>query len=526
MPRQAPPNRTLRWHITALAALMLAVLPALPQSGRAGRSGGAGAAQSPVETLTGSLRSISATSLVIAADDDRVIPVEIPAGVKYLSTMDKVKASDFEPGDHVTVEATRDDGGHYRAASMTMNKKGSAEDKQRAKAAAQEASAAPSPAANPSASGANAAPGRSNSGGDSSSPDRPRLQRANSGGNSNAGSGSGSASNGSSNDDSVPSSTASGGGNRRPAVSPPPDSSRSTGDDSGPPVLRRSPPAALDSGAAQTASGRPSLSAEDVNGVTRTPAILPPPNIGSDGQQRESLDDDDVISQTRQEAWSFTRSLPDYIVKQVTTRYRSDSASKGRTSWQALDVVTADLVYLNGKENYTNVMDNGRPTRDASLTGSWSEGEFASSLQAILSPYSSPDFRNKRQVTIVNRPAYKYDYVIDQPHSAWRIQTEGQTFQPSYGGSIWIDKETFRVLRLEMASRDVPRSFPIDTAESSVDYDFVLIGDQKYLLPVHSESLSCWRGTSQCSRNVIEFRNYRKYTADSSISFGEAVPEK
>jgi hypothetical protein len=171
-------------------------------------------------------------------------------------------------------------------------------------------------------------------------------------------------------------------------------------------------------------------------------------------------------------------------------------------------------------------MDNGRPTRDASLTGSWSEGEFASSLQAILSPYSSPDFRNKRQVTIVNRPAYKYDYVIDQPHSAWRIQTEGQTFQPSYGGSIWIDKETFRVLRLEMASRDVPRSFPIDTAESSVDYDFVLIGDQKYLLPVHSESLSCWRGTSQCSRNVIEFRNYRKYTADSSISFGEAVPEK
>ena len=77
-----------------------------------------------------------------------------------------------------------------------------------------------------------------------------------------------------------------------------------------------------------------------------------------------------------------------------------------------------------------------------------------------------------------------------------------------------------------MASRNMPRSFPIDTTESSIDYDFVLIGDHKYLLPVHSESLSCWRGTSQCSRNVIDFRNYKKYTADSSISFEGTVNDK
>jgi hypothetical protein len=47
----------------------------------------------------------------------------------------------------------------------------------------------------------------------------------------------------------------------------------------------------------------------------------------------------------------------------------------------------------------------------------------------------------------------------------------------------------------------------------------VLIGDEKYLLPVHSEALSCVRGRSDCSRNVIEFRNYRKFSADSNITF-------
>ena len=82
------------------------------------------------------------------------------------------------------------------------------------------------------------------------------------------------------------------------------------------------------------------------------------------------------------------------------------------------------------------------------------------------------------------------------------------------------------MLRIEMASRNIPRSFPIDTTESSIDYDFVPIGGQMYLLPVHSESLSCWRGTSHCARNVIDFRNYRKYTADTSITFEGTTPNQ
>ena len=52
-----------------------------------------------------------------------------------------------------------------------------------------------------------------------------------------------------------------------------------------------------------------------------------------------------------------------------------------------------------------------------------------------------------------------------------------------------------------------------------MDYDYVFIGEIKCLLPVHSEALSCERGTSLCNRNVIEFRNYKKFTSDTSITF-------
>ena len=98
--------------------------------------------------------------------------------------------------------------------------------------------------------------------------------------------------------------------------------------------------------------------------------------------------------------------------------------------------------------------------------------------------------------------------------------------RPSYSGMIWIDKETSRVLRIEMAGRDMPREFPLDTVKSSVDYDFVPIEDHKFLLPVHSEAVSCIQGTSECTRNVIAFRDYKKYGADTNITFEGPAKDK
>jgi hypothetical protein len=45
-------------------------------------------------------------------------------------------------------------------------------------------------------------------------------------------------------------------------------------------------------------------------------------------------------------------------------------------------------------------------------------------------------------------------------------------------------------------------------------------GTQQFLLPVHAETLSCQRGSSFCSRNAIDFRNYHKYTGESTVEFG------
>jgi hypothetical protein len=104
-----------------------------------------------------------------------------------------------------------------------------------------------------------------------------------------------------------------------------------------------------------------------------------------------------------------------------------------------------------------------------------------------------------------------------QPHSSWEIHVESQKVLPAYTGTVWIDTNTARVMRIEMEAR--PIDFPIDMIQTAVDYDFVNLGTERFLLPTRSESITCERGSVVCGRNVIDFRNYHKYLGESKIIF-------
>ena len=312
-------------------------------------------------------------------------------------------------------------------------------------------------------------------------PDRPKLQRG-------TGSSDGTPRAQINPGDSAPTS----GSVSRPSARPAPRDA----DDDGPPLLKRggstggSTPSTNSD--ATVADARPSLQADVANGVTRTP---PPLRAGApaDGdsspngnmRQRMPSAGDPVIDQAREEAFSFTETLPNYVVKQYTTRYAAQVARGSQTSWQALDHVTADVIAEDGTEKYKNILVNGQPPKvDVEKTGSWTRGEFSSLQLDVLSPNTNARFHGKQATTIVHRAAFLYDFSVERPNSHWHIEADGQSDQPAYTGSIWIDKENYRVLRIELSAQNLPRSFPLDTVESAVDYDYVVIGEGKYLLPV------------------------------------------
>jgi hypothetical protein len=77
------------------------------------------------------------------------------------------------------------------------------------------------------------------------------------------------------------------------------------------------------------------------------------------------------------------------------------------------------------------------------------------------------------------------------------------------------------VLRIEQAQEGMPANFSVTLAENAIEYDWVKIADQSYLLPVRAEALLGRDRERYYTRNVTEFRNYRKFDTDIKI-----VPDK
>jgi hypothetical protein len=273
-------------------------------------------------------------------------------------------------------------------------------------------------------------------------------------------------------------------------------------------------PRAEDLGKAKTVSVEQSAPAEtaaepnaDEAPKTTAPAKAP----GSDSE---------IIQDAREVAARFTADLPNFTAQQFTTRYFSVTWP---AHWQKLDEVTADIAHVDGKEEYRNIKVNGMPVNQPpERSGAWSTGEFSTTMEDVLSLATNARFKRRGDDRLSGRPALVFDLAVAQPNSHWSIVApDGRALYPAYEGAIWIDKETRRVLRIEMRTVDLPQDFPFLKAESTLTYGFVKIDNKPYLLPAGSEALGCARGSGSCTRNTIEFKDYKKFTAESSITFGK-----
>jgi hypothetical protein len=296
-------------------------------------------------------------------------------------------------------------------------------------------------------------------------------------------------------------------------------------DDPGPPSLKRGRPS--DTAREHVPDPPISLSRDAANPA----GALPPPGMAPSAPSSAARGEneypsiarrgDDLIRKAADAALDFTDALPNYVCQEQVARYQSESSPP---SWQALDIVSTDVLYENHKETYKNLAVNGRKVNKKmeEMDGSWSTGEFGTILINLFSPGTAADFRYQKDSRSAGITAKVYNFTVDHQHSAWDIHFGGQSYMPAYKGSVWIDPATGRVLRIEMQAYGFPEDFPTDHVESATDYEYTRLGDAKqYLLPVHSETLSCQRGSSFCSRNAIDFRNYHKYSGESTITFGD-----
>ncbi len=92
----------------------------------------------------------------------------------------------------------------------------------------------------------------------------------------------------------------------------------------------------------------------------------------------------------------------------------------------------------------------------------------------------------------------------------------------AYTGLLFVDKATQQVMRIT-SEIELPLDFPIKMATVAVDYKLVEIAGTSFSLPSHSEVRM--KDSTRLYVNEIEFRNYHKFAAESTIHYDTEVPQ-
>ena len=235
----------------------------------------------------------------------------------------------------------------------------------------------------------------------------------------------------------------------------------------------------------------------------------------------------ELLERARKATLGASETMPDYLVKQNIIRSHAYGQSK---NWAAYDRLSIAVSYRQSAgEDYKLLTVNGVPaTEDQSygmkLGGTISTGEYVTALTELFKPESRAEFTPIDTDTLRGHRTIIYQYEVKKEFSHQSLGWgEGGSIRQEtisgYRGRIWIDRETYRVLRLEDVSTEIDPGFPITAASKVIDYDWVSINEQQHLLPAHAvvELTDRYRGQTEQTRNEILFRGYRKFGAEVKI---------
>lgn len=231
------------------------------------------------------------------------------------------------------------------------------------------------------------------------------------------------------------------------------------------------------------------------------------------------LEQQRVLAEATEHALNHEKSLPNFICLQTTRRFED---LNGSGSWRPIDIIVERLTYFEHREDYKVIELNGVPASipHEQMRGASSSGEFGSVMRGIFAPDTETAFEWQNWFMLRGRRAHVYSYRVLQSKSNYHIKVPEQQLDlvTGYYGLIFIDARDRVVRRITLHPEGIPASFPVQDVSLALDYEYARIGDSDYLLPLQFELRS--REGKALVKNDVDYDGYRKFAADSNITFG------
>lgn len=229
-----------------------------------------------------------------------------------------------------------------------------------------------------------------------------------------------------------------------------------------------------------------------------------------------------ILDGVKRTAARYQQELPDFVCTLLTQRFQDDSG-KGK-KFKRVDTDEVEVRFVGRRAYRTVLKINNKPAKNEPLVGFRSDGVLpliGFLPEWLLGPSAKTRFDWARWDTQAGRRAALFHLQLSPADSRLPLSNAQGAITVGLHGFMYVDPADATVLRMEL-ELEVPPNSPLDVVNCSFDLDYapIVIAGEEFFLPSRTQVLL--RNSRALVKNETEVVRYQKYTADSSVQFGES----
>ncbi|MFN7992281.1 MAG: hypothetical protein U0Q18_01685 [Bryobacteraceae bacterium] len=231
----------------------------------------------------------------------------------------------------------------------------------------------------------------------------------------------------------------------------------------------------------------------------------------------QSTDSDALLAKISDQVKQNLEHLPNYVCLETIQRTRRIKAGG---SLEPLDTLRIEVGVSGRREMYSwpgSKAFDQRELGDMVARGMVGTGNFALLPEHVFLA-SVAQFEYKGEQEIAGRKALRFDYEVTEDASSYKLRAPPHEAIVGFRGSVWADRETLDLIRLEAVAGEIPTELGLSEARMAMDYGRIPIGGGSFLLPASSDLVMTTLDGEQ-TRNLSNFTSCRQFQTESQVSF-------
>ena len=223
-----------------------------------------------------------------------------------------------------------------------------------------------------------------------------------------------------------------------------------------------------------------------------------------------------IIEGARKLALAWSNSLVNFSCFEVTN-HSVDATGTG--DWKHKDTLVEQLQYVDHSESRSTIVLNGDRSsiQPDQLQFAHSAGEFGAMFQIVFNPSAEAVFTWKQSAFIDGQPVQVFAVKVARANSSFDLyDRNGKPGQAGFHGLVYIDPVNLSVRRISIDADDIPPTLLIRASSMSIDYSWVTMQDNDFLLPARG-AVSLQETKMHPVLNEFEFLGYRRFGSQSRV---------